>query len=88
MQNDNDERKQDTADLYEHIRDASAHYDTQTMDVATSEQQDEQKEAAVAGDEDEWTDGEDDNEGDDVQPMEEQTQDTVSSPLYHQTIHT
>ena len=41
MQNPDDEQaeKDETSDLYEHIKDSSSHYDTQMMDTASEEQQ-------------------------------------------------
>ena len=39
LSKDNEGAKQDeTSDLYEHIKDATSHYDTQTMDAASEEQ--------------------------------------------------
>jgi len=36
----NQEERQ--ADMYEHVKDSESHYDTQTLDVATAEQQEKQ----------------------------------------------
>ena len=36
------EEENKKSDLYEHIKDSTQHYDAQTLDVATAEQQEEQ----------------------------------------------
>lgn len=36
------EHESKKADLYEHVKDSKSHYDEQTLDVATAEQQEEQ----------------------------------------------
>ena len=54
--------------MYEHIKDATSHYDTQTLDAATEDQL---KEQPVPNIPDEEEKGEDLKEGDEVKPLDE-----------------
>ena len=54
--------------MYEHIKDATSHYDTQTLDAATEDQL---KEQPVPNVPDEEESGEDVKEGDEMKPLDE-----------------
>ena len=58
------------SDIYEHIQDSDSHYDQQTMDVATADQQKAQEEQPKPSNEEE--DAEPMSKDDDISMMETQ----------------
>ncbi len=68
-----DETSDETSDMYEHIKDATSHYDAQTLDTATEDQLKEQPVPNIPEE-----GGDDVEEGEEVEPLDEMETQEVS----------